>query len=403
MQHSDYTRRPHSRILSKTGLAILALLIVALVLLTVLLVPGARTLYASGLHDLFGAVQRAPLPVTGNSTNRGISSSELTFEQGARRLAEIGSPAAYEELVLSLRQNEPPPHRSFVVSLLENAPPQVVPVLMQSLGNSDEGVRSGSIQVLGVRHEYQAIDALALATRDSSFQVRLEAVTALGVLNARQTLPRLDVLEISEANADVRAAATSSKALIENGIASEMHLSNFQLVASAATTSSPPRFYQATKDELYTFRNAVWERVSALPDTPIVLATGREPDVLFLSTASSGLFKSSDGGVRWEYVQFGLSTPTSITVTAMAVDPENPDRVYAALAAPGAISGQLDPLGIFEELGSDAWKRLENSPVQAVTTRLAIDSEAARYLFGETGAVTWRYDLDNSALTLPLH
>ncbi len=50
------------------------------------------------------------------------------------------------------------------------------------------------------------------------------------------------------------------------------------------------------------------------------------PDTLYAGTQNSGVFKSTDGGAIWNLVNTGL---TNTTVNALAIDPMTPNTLYA--------------------------------------------------------------------------
>jgi hypothetical protein len=57
-----------------------------------------------------------------------------------------------------------------------------------------------------------------------------------------------------------------------------------------------------------------------------------DPAVAYLGTFGSGVYKSGDGGSGWDAA--GLS---GLVAWSLAVDPANPDLVYAATSTPGSI------------------------------------------------------------------
>ena len=57
-----------------------------------------------------------------------------------------------------------------------------------------------------------------------------------------------------------------------------------------------------------------------------VVIDPRRPTTLYIGTEEAGVFKSIDGGATWRSVNQGL---TNLIVLALAIDPSNPDIVYA--------------------------------------------------------------------------
>ncbi len=167
-------------------------------------------------------IVRAPSPVAPLSdpnhappVNASAATANISFEQNARNLAATNSPESFQTLLESLKQGEPPSQRSLVLSVLQDASPAVVPALVIGLNHPDAGVRAGAAHVLGLRREYQAIVALTTATRDPVASVRLEAVIALGAIDAWQVLPRLEQLAVNEPDYAVRQAAIAAGGLFK--------------------------------------------------------------------------------------------------------------------------------------------------------------------------------------------
>jgi hypothetical protein len=162
----------------------------------------------------------------------------------------------------------------------------------------------------------------------------------------------------------------------------------------SVTTGDLPQIYAVTTSNLYARHGTAWTLVSRLPDAGLTIATGEDPNLIYLATVSAGLYRSLAGGETWEHVQFGWGTPTQLTVTAIVVDPQNSRQVYIALASPGAEPGIKVPLGIsVSKDGGATWWSLEDSPMDIIITRLVIDPQWQGYLFGMTLDTPWRYKL----------
>jgi len=192
----------------------------------------------------------------------------------------------------------------------------------------------------------------------------------------------------------VRQAAIAAKESFKQAMAQAIGVLSPELRDISVTTGEVPQIYAVTSTDLYARHGAAWTLVSRLPDAPLAIATSKDPLLIYLSTVSAGLYRSLDGGETWEYVQFGLQTPTHLTVTAIVIDPQNSRQVYIALASPSAASGTPSPLGIStSQDGGATWWSLENSPINTMITRLVIDPQWQGYLFGMTTDTPWRYKL----------
>ena len=87
-----------------------------------------------------------------------------------------------------------------------------------------------------------------------------------------------------------------------------------------------------------------------------VASDPRDPEVLYVGS-DDGVWRSRDGGRAWEPLEAGLpgEPPVGVsnTVSALAVDPQDPDTVYAAYlyADPGS------PWGVYRSRdGGDSWE-----------------------------------------------
>jgi hypothetical protein len=204
----------------------------------------------------------------------------------------------------------------------------------------------------------------------------------------------LEQLQVDEPNFAVRQAAAAAQESFRSSMAQAIGVSTVQLRDISVTSNGSPQIYAVTASDLYARHGTQWELVSRLPDAPLALATGAEPQLIYLATVGSGLYRSLDSGETWEHVQFGLRTPTQLTVTAVAVDPQDSYRVFIALAAQSAKSGVKEALGIFaSQDGGGTWMLLPDSASGIITTRLVMDSQAEGYLVGMTAETPWRYTI----------
>ena len=331
-------------------------------------------------------------------TNPNNPPNAAQFQDAAEQLVIIGSPQAFQTLIQSFRQGEQVTHRDIVIRLLATtASPNVMPALMNALKDSDPFVRSAAAQVLGMRHEASAVPALLDATRDSKAQVRREAIRALVQLDAWQALPRIDQLMVDELQQDVRQAAQAANDAFRSEVALDLGIPMDQVHDLVATNSNRQRYYAVTDTDFFMRDGTHWERLSALPDAPNGVAAGSNPDLVYLATQNSGLYTSVDGGKSWEHVQFGLKTPTQLTVTAVTIDPENDRQIYIALAALGTDAKTLSGMGAFESIdGGKNFSWLRDSPMQVITTRMTldpVDPDTRGYLIGIADDTPWRSKL----------
>ncbi len=389
MHNTDLFRKPHWKpphpsSFSKRGLRILEIIlaVLAIILVAAIILSKSRTASA------------------GTLTNASDQSDYARFLDSAQQLLLIGSPAAYQTLIQSFRQGEPLTHRDEAMQLLAaSSSPNVLPALMGALKDDDPFVRAGAVQVLGMRHEKSAIPDLINATRDPKAQVRREAVRSLVQLDAWEAMPRIDQLLVYEMQESVRQTAQAAKDAFRTEVAFDLGIPLPQVHDVIATSSQPQRYYAVTTTDFYMRQGTTWQRVSALPDAPNAIAAGANQDLVYLATQNSGLYRSADGGKTWQHVQFGLKTPTQLTVTAVTIDPTDDQKIYVALASLATDGKTLSGMGAFESSdGGKTFAWLEDSPMQVVTTRLTLDpadSDTKGYLLGIADSTPWRYKLSS--------
>jgi hypothetical protein len=297
-------------------------------------------------------------------------------------------------LIQSLGADEPASSREQAVAQLASTwEPEIIPALFSAINDSDPFVRAGAAQILGLRHESAAFDWLLQATRDPSARVRREAIDALVLIDGWQMLPRLDQLLVYEPNDRVRQSAFVAKEAFKAQMAAELEIPGAQLRGLAMGADSSRLFAVTTRD-LYLRQNGTWQWASNLPDVPVALAVGRDPQLVYLATENLGLYRSVDSGATWNHVEFGLQTPTELSVTSVAIDPTNDQQLFIALATPGALPQMIDALGEFSSSdGGATWVWLPDSPNYAITTQLAVDADTPEYLYGIAEDTPWRFKL----------
>jgi hypothetical protein len=267
-----------------------------------------------------------------------------------------------------------------------------VPALIADLKSPVTSVRLNAAETLGAERAAQATDALLAATYDSDSRVREEAAASLGEIGAIQTLPRLAELQLTSADTRIEIAAFEAQGKITQDVAAALNVPVSSI--QALTISDNGIAYAAALNELYALRGGDWSRVSHLPALPNDLSVSPDGQLVLLSTVSSGLYRSRDGGVTWKHLQYGMQTPTQLKTTAVLVNPQNVNQLFVALAVNRMTDDQLDALGIaMSGDGGETWMMLANSPIWSVTRQMIIDRTTLRYLYGMSDVGPWRYDL----------
>jgi photosystem II stability/assembly factor-like uncharacterized protein len=159
-----------------------------------------------------------------------------------------------------------------------------------------------------------------------------------------------------------------------------------QVVQIAIDPVHPATLYAGTFAGLFKSVDgaATWKAVKApFPSAGIVLLDPRTPRTLYVGAENTaGFFKSVDGGATWSDLSPGLGSG-SLTVTALALDPAVPGKLYAAIRPlAGGASAFLSSAN-----GGASWVRagkgLEGRIVEALA---ATPSSTALYAGTDGGA-----------------
>ena len=110
-----------------------------------------------------------------------------------------------------------------------------------------------------------------------------------------------------------------------------------------------------------------WTQAGALPSRPLAMAVAQgTPGLVFVGTESLGLYRSNDGGASWQPVESAVLTldeAAPVAVTALAIDPEDEQIVYAATNIwLGTNTAHLTPLGVVVSVdGGRQWLQLSRA------------------------------------------
>ena len=136
--------------------------------------------------------------------------------------------------------------------------------------------------------------------------------------------------------------------------------------------STPPqRLYDRQANGIWFSDDAgiSWTQAGALPSRPLAMAVGERtsspgmPALVFVGTESVGLLRSDDGGASWQPVDsevLSRGNAAPLAVTALAIDPEDEQIVYAATNIwLGTSTVHLTPLGVAVSVdGGRQWLQL---------------------------------------------
>jgi photosystem II stability/assembly factor-like uncharacterized protein len=135
---------------------------------------------------------------------------------------------------------------------------------------------------------------------------------------------------------------------------------------------------------------ATWARIGAQGDLPTIWTLAvdpADPRTLFAGTRPSGVYRSRDGGLRWEQLAVGAATQCSIGtafVTRVLVDPDDSKAVWAGVEIDGVYrSGD----------GGDTWTRVVRGLHDLDVHDLAIARSSPQRVFVSTnGELFWSDD-----------
>ena len=152
---------------------------------------------------------------------------------------------------------------------------------------------------------------------------------------------------------------------------------------------------------------ATWQkRMDGMKEVLMVVTLGMDPgrpSTLYAGT-SGGVYKTVSRAARWEKINNGLVDPEvrsssrALGVTVVAVDPFNPDTVYAA-----TLSGLYKTTS-----GGQVWTRIAQSLPDQMISAMVLDRAKAGVIYvasrqgihrSEDGGITWK-TMNNGLATL---
>jgi photosystem II stability/assembly factor-like uncharacterized protein len=129
--------------------------------------------------------------------------------------------------------------------------------------------------------------------------------------------------------------------------------------------------------------------LAVAPSNPkIIYAGSGESDIRGDVDTGAGIYKTTNGGLSWKYA--GLAA--THTTAALAVDPHNPNIVYAA--SMGHVFAANPERGVFKSVdGGKTWKRILYVDAQTGAIDLDMDPSNARVLYAsmwQAKRVPWK-------------
>ncbi len=266
---------------------------------------------------------------------------------------------------------------------LEQAGPAAVAPLTDALHSPNATLRQNSTEMLGWIASPRALDALVSTLKtDSAPAVRARAAWSLGELNDPRVIAPLERAAMLDSDPQVRQEAVASLDAERSRFAMAAGKDPQLVSAFAVAPSAPNVVYLAALNQLTLSRDGGKTGTALAATTPSrVTALAVSPansSVLYAGTEALGLYKSTDGGTTWVAINqgLGLQPGVRLTVTALAVDPQNADHVYAARGVwIGGTDASLTPLGVAQSTdGGATWQDVSFPATRGAINRLLIDS-----------------------------
>jgi hypothetical protein len=280
------------------------------------------------------------------------------------------------------------PARHLAQQRLEKAGSASVDPLIGALHSPNATLRRNSAEMLGFVRSPRALDALVKAMgQDPVAAVRARSAWALGELNDLRAISPLEDASVLDQDLKVRQEASASLDALRVQLAYFAGKDVSLVGPFAVAAGSQNLVYLANLNQLWVSHDGggTWYPVAArLPSRITALAVSpASADTIYAGTESMGLYKSTDGGTTWNSVNSGLGLDPGVRlgVTALAIDPQQPDRIYAARGIwLGTSHASLVPLAVMLSVdGGGIWQGANLPVTDAAITRLVITGNV---LFG---------------------
>lgn len=121
------------------------------------------------------------------------------------------------------------------------------------------------------------------------------------------------------------------------------------------------RIFALTPEGIFSNKDKeAWEKLDTLPDYPVSMAVAAtDPQLIYAGSASSGVYRSEDGGRTWTNIAAGLGLVPGAALRATALTVDDADAQHVAAATAYGIGKQLHGAGIYESKnGGDSWTQL---------------------------------------------
>lgn len=294
--------------------------------------------------------------------------------------------------VTELKQDKLTASRQQAQRQLEMAGEAAVPSLLTALNSNDAILRRNAADMLGYIASPTAAPALRKAMlNDNMPEVRRNAAWALGEIKDVASLHDLEQVSVLDRNKLVRATAADSIARIRTTLAYAAGLNEQSVGTMAIAPAQPGLVYFTSQRDLVVSHDSgrTWNTAAnVLPSQVNTLAVNpTNTQMLFAGVDGMGVYSSVDGGQTWSPVNQGLDLPSGARfgVTAITVDPANPNDVYIATGVwLGTGTVQFYPLSVMSSRdGGNSWQLLSQITSEQPISRLVVSGDNLYGLAGE--------------------
>ena len=280
----------------------------------------------------------------------------------------------------TLKDNSLTTQRQQAQQNLENAGAVAVPQLLAALHSENASQRQNAADMLGYIASPAATQGLVTVLRsDAVPTVRQKAAYSLGEIQDPAAINDLQQASITDRSQIVRGAAADSLARIRTVLATSAGLNEQFVGAFAAAPSQSNLLFVAANRDLHTSTDGdkTWVTSNTvLPSQVSSLAVNpNNPQELYVGIESMGLYKSTDGGKTWAANNSGITLMPGAreTISAIAIDPTNPNTIYLARGAwVGTGTVTFYPTGLMSSRdGGNTWQALSTGSMSEAIAQLA--------------------------------
>lgn len=263
--------------------------------------------------------------------------------------------------------------------------------LITALRSSNPVLRRNSAEMLGYIASPKAAQPLHDALlNDPDPAVRRQAAVSLSQLDTIQVVPWLERAAGLDREPAIREGAAEALDAMRMNLAAFAGRDARQATAFAVAPTASNIVYLAEMGDVLASQDGgkTWRAAGAVPsriDTLVVSQSS--PSTVYAGTESMGLYKTTDGGATWQPMNngLGLEPGATLSITAIAVDPDDPNRVYAAKGYwIGTSQRRLFPQGIVKSVdGGTTWQPLPLPAVEVAITRMTLEGSQLYVVTGD--------------------